>query len=135
VTAVRFHAAGQAILLSSAVIQTVPRSRCCASSFRYSRGTKPALAALCLYSLLPVVLNTFTGIRAVNRSFGECARIRLNRRQVLFRVVLRWRARRCWRDQDRDHRQHRHGNAGRTGGAAVMARHRSGLSLNDVPPY
>ena len=57
---------------------------------RYSAwGSKPALAALCLYSLLPVVLNTFTGIRAVNPIHLENARaFGLNRRQVLFRVVL-----------------------------------------------
>jgi len=52
-------------------------------------GTRPALAALCLYSLLPVVLNTFTGIRTVNPIHLENARaFGLNGRQILFRVVL-----------------------------------------------
>jgi osmoprotectant transport system permease protein len=90
VTAVRFHAAGQAILLSSAVIQTVPSlALLCFLIPVFGVGTKPALAALCLYSLLPVVLNTFTGIRAVNPIHLENARaFGLNRRQVLFRVVL-----------------------------------------------
>jgi osmoprotectant transport system permease protein len=90
VTAVRFHAAGQAILLSSAVIQTVPSlALLCFLIPVFGVGTKPALAALCLYSLLPVVLNTFTGIRAVNPVHLENARaFGLNRRQVLFRVVL-----------------------------------------------
>jgi osmoprotectant transport system permease protein len=90
VTAVRFHAAGQAILLSSAVIQTVPSlALLCFLIPVFGVGTKPALAALCLYSLLPVVLNTFTGIRAVNPIHVENARaFGLNRRQVLFRVVL-----------------------------------------------
>ncbi len=90
VTAVRFHAAGQAILLSSAVIQTVPSlALLCFLIPVFGVGTRPALAALCLYSLLPVVLNTFTGIRAVNPVHLENARaFGLNRRQVLFRVVL-----------------------------------------------
>jgi osmoprotectant transport system permease protein len=90
VTAVRFQAAGQAILLSSAVIQTVPSlALLCFLIPVFGVGTKPALAALCLYSLLPVVLNTFTGIRAVNPIHLENARaFGLNRRQVLFKVVL-----------------------------------------------
>jgi osmoprotectant transport system permease protein len=90
VTAVRFQAAGQAILLSSAVIQTVPSlALLCFLIPVFGVGTKPALAALCLYSLLPVVLNTFTGIRAVNPIHLENARaFGMNRRQVLFRVVL-----------------------------------------------
>jgi len=90
VTAVRFHAAGQAILLSSAVIQTVPSlALLCFLIPVFGVGTRPALAALCLYSLLPVVLNTFTGIRAINPTHLENARaFGLNRRQVLFRIVL-----------------------------------------------
>ena len=90
ITAVRFHAAGQAILLSSAVVQTIPSlALLCFLIPVFGVGTKPALAALCLYSLLPVVLNTFTGIRTVNPIHMENARaFGLNRRQVLFKVVL-----------------------------------------------
>jgi len=90
VAAVRFQTAGQAILLSSALIQTVPSlALLCFLIPVFGVGTKPALAALCLYSLLPVVLNTFTGIRGVSPSHLENARaFGLTRRQVLFRVVL-----------------------------------------------
>jgi osmoprotectant transport system permease protein len=90
IAAVRFPAAGQAILLSSAVIQTVPSlALLCFLIPVFGVGTRPALAALCLYSLLPVVLNTFTGIRSVNPTHLENARaFGLNARQVLFRVVL-----------------------------------------------
>jgi osmoprotectant transport system permease protein len=90
VAAVRFPAAGQAILLSSAVIQTVPSlALLCFLIPVFGVGTRPALAALCLYSLLPVVLNTFTGIRSVNPIHLENARaFGLNGRQILFRVVL-----------------------------------------------
>ncbi len=88
--AVRFHTAGQAILIVSAVIQTVPSLAllCCLIPI-FGVGTKPALAALCLYSLLPVVLNTFTGVRAVDPSHLENARaFGMTRRQILLRVVL-----------------------------------------------
>jgi osmoprotectant transport system permease protein len=90
VAAVRFPAAGQAILLSSALIQTVPSlALLCFLIPVFGVGTKPALAALCLYSLLPVVLNTFTGIRSINPVHLENARaFGLNPRQVLLRVVL-----------------------------------------------
>jgi osmoprotectant transport system permease protein len=65
--AVRFHAAGQGILIFSALIQTVPSlALLCFLIPLFGVGMRPALAALCLYSLLPVVLNTFTGIRSID---------------------------------------------------------------------
>jgi osmoprotectant transport system permease protein len=90
VTAVRYHAAGQAILILSALIQTVPSlALLCFLIPLLGVGTKPALAALCLYSLLPVVLNTFTGVRNVDPRHPENARaFGLTRRQVFFRIVL-----------------------------------------------
>jgi osmoprotectant transport system permease protein len=88
--AVRFHAAGQGILIASALIQTVPSlALLCFLIPLFGVGMKPALAALCLYSLLPVVLNTFTGVRAVDPRHLENARaFGLTPRQILFRVVL-----------------------------------------------
>jgi osmoprotectant transport system permease protein len=88
--AARFPAAGQAILIVSAVIQTVPSlALLCFLIPVFGVGTKPALAALCLYSLLPVVLNTFTGVRTVDARHLENARaFGLTRRQILFRIVL-----------------------------------------------
>jgi osmoprotectant transport system permease protein len=88
--AVRFHAAGQVILIASAVIQTVPSlALLCFLIPLFGVGTKPALAALCMYSLLPVVLNTFTGVRSVDPRHVENARaFGLNPRQILFRIVL-----------------------------------------------
>jgi osmoprotectant transport system permease protein len=90
VVAVRFHAAGQGILIISALVQTIPSlALLCFLIPVFGVGTKPALAALCLYSLLPVVLNTFTGVRGVDPLHLENARaFGLNRRQVLFRIVL-----------------------------------------------
>ena len=88
--AARFHAAGQAILVASAVVQTVPSlALLCFLIPLFGVGMKPALAALCLYSLLPVVLNTFTGIRSVDPKHLENARaFGLTRRQILLRIVL-----------------------------------------------
>ncbi|MGO9933688.1 MAG: glycine betaine ABC transporter substrate-binding protein [Steroidobacteraceae bacterium] len=90
VAAARFHAAGQAILIASALIQTVPSlALLCFLIPLLGVGTKPALAALCMYSLLPVVLNTFTGVRTVSPQHLENARaFGLNPRQVFFRIVL-----------------------------------------------
>jgi len=90
VAAARFHTAGQAILILSALIQTVPSlALLCFLIPLLGVGTRPALAALCLYSLLPVVLNTFTGVRTVEPQHLENARaFGLTRRQVFFRIVL-----------------------------------------------
>jgi osmoprotectant transport system permease protein len=90
VTAVRFHAAGQGILIASAVIQTVPSlALLCFLIPLFGVGRQPALAALCLYSLLPVVLNTFTGVRTVDPRHLENARaFGLTRRQILLKIVL-----------------------------------------------
>jgi osmoprotectant transport system permease protein len=90
IAAVRYHTTGQAILLLSAMIQTVPSlALLCFLIPLFGVGTKPALVALCLYSLLPVVLNTFTGIRSIDPRHLENARaFGLTRRQILFRIVL-----------------------------------------------
>ena len=90
IAAVRYQATGQAILLLSAMIQTVPSlALLCFLIPVFGVGTKPALVALCLYSLLPVVLNTFTGIRSIDPRHLENARaFGLTRRQILFRIVL-----------------------------------------------
>jgi len=90
IAAVRYHATGQAILLLSAMIQTVPSlALLCFLIPLFGVGTRPALVALCLYSLLPVVLNTFTGIRSIDPRHLENARaFGLNNRQILFRIVL-----------------------------------------------
>jgi osmoprotectant transport system permease protein len=88
--AVRYHAAGQGILVTSALIQTVPSlALLCFLIPVFGVGTKPALAALCLYSLLPVVLNTFTGVRGIDPKHLENARaFGLNDHQILFRIIL-----------------------------------------------
>ncbi|WP_212003504.1 ABC transporter permease/substrate-binding protein [Chitinophaga sp. HK235] len=52
-------------------------------------GPKPAIVALFLYALLPVVRNTYTGILGVDTSVMEAATgMGMNRRQLLLRVQL-----------------------------------------------
>lgn len=90
ILAVRHRRTGQVILTLSAVTQTVPSlALLCFLIPVFGVGTKPALAALCLYSLLPVVLNTFTGIRGIDPRHLENARaFGLTPRQILFSIVL-----------------------------------------------
>ncbi|HEY4326196.1 MAG TPA: ABC transporter permease/substrate-binding protein [Mucilaginibacter sp.] len=52
-------------------------------------GAKPAIAALLLYALLPIIRNTFTGIDGVDASVKEAAvAMGMSKWQVLFKVEL-----------------------------------------------
>ncbi|HEY6454299.1 MAG TPA: glycine betaine ABC transporter substrate-binding protein [Steroidobacteraceae bacterium] len=90
IVAARHRRTGQVILTLSAVTQTVPSlALLCFLIPVFGVGAKPALAALCLYSLLPVVLNTFTGIRGIDPRHLENARaFGLTPRQILVSIVL-----------------------------------------------
>jgi len=52
-------------------------------------GAKPAIAALFLYSLLPIIRNTYTGITGVDAAIKEAAKgMGMNNRQSLFKIEL-----------------------------------------------
>lgn len=52
-------------------------------------GMKPAIVVLFLYSLLPIVRNTYTGISGVDPAAIEAARgMGMRDRQILFRVTI-----------------------------------------------
>ena len=52
-------------------------------------GVKPALIALYLYALLPIVQNTFTGLDSIDPASVEAARgMGMRDRQVLWRIAL-----------------------------------------------
>src|SRR4051812_15127305 len=52
-------------------------------------GAKPAIVALLLYALLPIIRNTYTGITGVDASVKEAAvAMGMNKWQVLFKVEL-----------------------------------------------
>lgn len=52
-------------------------------------GPKPAIAALLIYALLPIIRNTYTGITGVDPAVIEAAKaMGMNRSQLLFKVKL-----------------------------------------------
>src|SRR5690606_33867990 len=52
-------------------------------------GPKPAIAALFLYGLLPIIRNTYTGITTVDPEITDAARgLGMSDRQVLLKVEL-----------------------------------------------
>jgi osmoprotectant transport system permease protein len=66
---------GQVILGAVGIIQTIPALALLVFMMLLGLGigTKPALAALFLYSLLPIVRNTYTGLRGIQPSLLESA--------------------------------------------------------------
>jgi osmoprotectant transport system permease protein len=75
VVAARSEAAAQPILAAVGVIQTIPALALLAFLIPLlgSIGTAPALIALFLYSLLPIVRNTHAGIAGVGRGMLQAA--------------------------------------------------------------
>jgi osmoprotectant transport system permease protein len=52
-------------------------------------GAKPAIVALLIYALLPIIRNTYTGIIGIDKHIIEAARaLGMNKQQVLFRIEL-----------------------------------------------
>ena len=90
ILATRHRIMGQAILLLSGTIQTVPSlALLCFLVPLFGIGTKSALIALCLYGLLPVVMNTFIGLQSIDPSLIEMTHaLKLSRWQSLFRIQL-----------------------------------------------
>ncbi len=90
VLATRHKLMGQAILLLSGTIQTVPSlALLCFLVPLFGIGTTSALIALCLYGLLPVVMNTFIGLESIDPSLIEMTRaLKLSAWQSLLRVRL-----------------------------------------------
>lgn len=75
VWAAKSAAVGQLILGAVGIIQTIPALAMLVFMMLLGLGigTKPALAALFLYSLLPIVRNTYTGLRGIQPSLLESA--------------------------------------------------------------
>jgi osmoprotectant transport system permease protein len=80
---------GRAILLLSGVFQTIPAlALLCFLIPVLGVGFRPALAALCLYALLPIVLNTYVGIRGIDPQHIETARAMGLRESTLYRKII-----------------------------------------------
>ncbi len=81
----------EATLTVAGIIQTVPSLALLAVMVLLFGliGFEPAFVALTLYSILPILANTITGIRGIDPALIEAGRgLGMNRRQMLFRVEL-----------------------------------------------
>lgn len=79
-----------AVLGTAGVLQTIPSIALLGFMIPLlGIGIKPALVALFLYALLPIIRNTYTGIREVNPSVKEAATaMGMTSGQVLWKVEL-----------------------------------------------
>ncbi|RYZ65514.1 MAG: ABC transporter permease subunit, partial [Proteobacteria bacterium] len=65
---------GQGLLLASSIVQTIPSlALLCFLIPVFGIGLVPALVALFLYSLLPVLMNTYIGLKAIDPTLIETA--------------------------------------------------------------
>jgi len=91
VAAARWARAAQPILGAVGVIQTIPSLALFAFLIALTGaiGTWPALVALFLYALLPIVRNTHAGLGGVGAGMRDAARaLGLSPRQTLWRIEL-----------------------------------------------
>ncbi len=86
----RFQRPRAAVLGVAGVIQTIPSVALLALlMIPLGIGTKPAIAALMLYALLPIIRNTYTGLTGVPPEILEAADgVGFTRRQRLWMVEL-----------------------------------------------
>ena len=78
------------VLGGTGVLQTVPSLALLGFMIPiFGIGVNTAIAALFLYSLLPIMRNTYTGIKDVDRATIEAARgVGMTNMQILFKVEL-----------------------------------------------
>ncbi len=90
VAASRYRRLGQAELVAVGILQTIPSlALLCFMIPLFGIGKLPALVALSLYALLPIVRNTYTGLISVDRELLEIAGVLgLSRWQRLVRIEL-----------------------------------------------
>ena len=79
-----------ALLGGAGVLQTIPSLALLGFMIPiFGIGVKTAIAALFLYSLLPIMRNTYTGIKDVDAATVEAARgVGMTNMQILFKVEL-----------------------------------------------
>ncbi len=78
------------VLGLAGVLQTIPSIALLGFMIpEFGIGPKPAIIALLIYALLPIIRNTYTGITEVSPAVVEAAKaLGMNKRQLLFRVEL-----------------------------------------------
>lgn len=86
----RHKKAAEAIIGVTAVLQTIPSLALLGLLIPlFGIGTIPAIIALVIYALLPILRNTYTGIYEVDSSLIEAGRaMGMNRRKLLTKVEL-----------------------------------------------
>jgi len=92
----RWRSIVASVMLTASIIQTIPALALialivvvCALIGWPTIGTFPAMIALVLYALLPILRNTYTGMRQIDPAVVEVARgMGMQPRQVLFQVEL-----------------------------------------------
>lgn len=76
ILAARVPTVGQAVLAVTGLVQTIPAlALLCFLIPAFGIGLVPALVALILYGLLPIVRNTYSGLTAIERRHIEVARV------------------------------------------------------------
>ena len=90
ILATRHRRFGQGMLLRASIVQTIPSlALLCLLIPLFGIGLKPALVALYLYSLLPVLLNTYLGFASIDSQLIETAKaIGLDNRKTLILIEL-----------------------------------------------
>ena len=90
ILAARHRALGQVELVAVGMLQTIPSlALLCFMIPLFGIGKLPALVALSLYALLPIVRNTYTGLIAIDRQLLEIAGVLgLSPGQRLLRIEL-----------------------------------------------
>lgn len=90
IVSARKRRAGQIVLAAVGILQTIPSLALLVFMIPlFGLGSLPTIGALFLYSLLPIVRNTYTGIRDVPRNLQESAEaIGLPARARLWRIEL-----------------------------------------------
>ena len=78
------------VLGFAGILQTIPSIALLGFMIpAFGIGATPAIVALLIYALLPIIRNTFTGITGVNQAVIESAKaMGMNRKQLLFKVEL-----------------------------------------------
>lgn len=90
ILAARVPSVGQVVLAGSGLVQTIPAlALLCFLIPLFGIGLVPALVALILYGLLPIVRNTYAGLTAIERRHIEVARVLgLSSWQRLIRIEM-----------------------------------------------
>jgi osmoprotectant transport system permease protein len=86
----RYKKLAETIIGFTAIIQTIPSLALLGFMLPiFGIGKGPAIIALTLYALLPILRNTYTGIRGVNPALVDAGKgMGMTSRQILFMVEL-----------------------------------------------